>query len=160
MRIRVRKQGYKDLTRSEMKITTTITLFVFLLVALSQPPGATSAQIDDKRWQNFYSAFRAAVNTRNKVALRKMMAARFDWAMDGYVSREQALHNIGRMVGWTNFWLSAKKAMATKAEHCTNTGNMNPHSGYCCYARSPHPMAFVFEPGPDGKWYWSAFPGD
>jgi hypothetical protein len=128
-------------------------------IAVARTSRATVRQAD-KSWQQFYAAFRATVNRRDKIVLKRMMASRFDWAMDGYVSSEQALQNIGRIVGWDKFWLSAKNAMARRVEKCNNTASMNPHSGYCAYARSPRAMALVFERTSDGNWYWSAFPGD
>ncbi len=124
----------------------------------AQRHGSGSASVDS--WQPFWNAFRSAVSRRDKVALKRMMASQFDWALDGYISPEEALQNIGKIVGWNKFWLSAKKAVATKPEKCSNTPSMNNHSGYCVYARSPFPMQLVFERGSDGNWYWSAFPGD
>jgi hypothetical protein len=127
-------------------------------LAFGQPSRATSAHAN-KGWQQFYTAFRAAVHKRDKTALKRMMASRFDWAMDGYVSSEQAFQNIGRIVGWETFCLSAKHAMARRVEKCNNTASVSPHSGYCAYARSPRATAFLFELSSDGNRYSSAFPG-
>jgi hypothetical protein len=68
------------------------------IVSLTNSSTTASAQTKGDGFQAFYIKFRSAINSRNKTALKELMASRFDWAMDGYVSREAALQNIGALL--------------------------------------------------------------
>jgi hypothetical protein len=129
------------------------------LVAVFKPPNIVSSQATNNDFHAFFTKFRSAVKSQNKIALEKLMSSQFDWAAEGYVSREEAMQYIDQIVGWKNFWLSAKKAVSTKPKKCETSSSSNYHSGYCVYAKSPYEMELVFERGSDGNWYWTAFPG-
>src|SRR5947209_1621046 len=118
-----------------------LSLLLLLIVLLIPSPVSAQKRVDD--FQLFLSRYRAAVNTQNKTALEGLISARFDWALDGYVSRDEAMRNIGTIVGWSKFWRSAKRAVVTKPQRCSHTLNLNNHSGYCVYARTPFPVQLV-----------------
>lgn len=128
---------------------------VFSSSTLSQ----TQQTNQNANWAAFWSAFRAGVNRSDRGALSQMMASQFDWATDGYISREEAIENIRKIIGWKRFWLAAKRAVATKPSACDFT-LINHHSGYCVSAHAPFPLQLVFELGHDGTSHWSALPGD
>jgi hypothetical protein len=109
-------------------------------------------------FDRFYSQFRRAVRLRDQAALRNLMAPQFQYALDGYTTRDQALNNLAQM-GWPAFWESAAGAVARSARPC-KPGACNNRSGYETFAMKPIPFGMLFEKGADNRWYWSALLGD
>jgi len=110
-------------------------------------------------FEKFYLKFRATVNKRDRAALKESMPAKFQWAMDGLVSRDEALRNIDKIIGWENFWQSTQKAAAKKASPC-KPPYCERRPGYHTSAQSPFPIELMFEQGAEGKWGWTAVLGD
>ena len=108
---------------------------------------------------SFYAQLRMVINHRDQTALRELMTIKFEWALDGYITRDQALNNIGQIIGWQKFWESAmlavtKPAQACKPHYCNN------RVGYETFTKTPFPLEMMFELGPDNQWRWSAVLGD
>lgn len=110
-------------------------------------------------FQAFYTKFRAAVRSKNKTALKSLMAPRFSWSLDGEVSRDEAFKYIGQVIGWDKFWLSANKAVARTA-----TRRQSPYCENCAdyhaFAAKPFPLQMLFQKDRSGNWYWTAVEGD
>ena len=110
-------------------------------------------------FEDFYRGFGAVVRRRDRVALKEIMSSRFEWAMDGFISRDGAMRNIAEIIGWQKFWQSAQKAAAKKAVLC-KPPYCNYKPGYHSWVRSPFPIELMFERGSDGKWRWTGLLGD
>ena len=113
----------------------------------------------DLSFERFYSMLRSAVDKRDSTSLRNLMAEKFQWAMDGYVSREKAFNNIGKIIGWENFWQEAQKATARNPLRCAPPYcDLRP--GYHTWVKPPFPLEMMFEQLPGGEWRWTAVLGD
>jgi hypothetical protein len=110
-------------------------------------------------FERFYGNFRTAVGRRDRAALKQLMAERFEWAADGYTTRDQALMNIGQIFGWDSFWQSAASATAQNARPCKPPYCMN-RPGFETSARTPVPLEIMFEQDAAGQWHWTAVLGD
>lgn len=113
----------------------------------------------DNSFERFYDNFRTAVARRDQVALKQLMAERFEWAADGYTTRDQALMNIGQIFGWESFWQSAASATAQNARPCKPPYCLS-HPGFETSTRSPVPLEIMFEQDAAGQWHWTAVLGD
>jgi hypothetical protein len=136
-----------------------LTLFLSLILpitSLAQSP--TSAKRRDD-FDRFYASFRVAVRKRDRAALTDLMSPKFQWAMDGSVSRDQAIGNISKIIGWEKFWQSAIKAVAPAAERCQKS-YCEGRPGYHVFTKSPFPLEMMFEKDARGNWHWSAVLGD
>ena len=110
-------------------------------------------------FEDFYRQFRTVVASRDRAALKDTMSSKFEWAMDGFVSRDQALKYIAEIIGWQKFWQSARTAVARKPTLC-KPPYCNYRSGYHAWAKSPFPVELLFERGSDGKWRWTGIIGE
>ena len=119
------------------------------------PPGSQASN----SFEEFYARFREAVNRRDGAALRGLMSQKFQWALDGYVTRDQALANITSIIGWDKFWQSVQKAVASAARPCQQP-YCEGRPGYHASALSPFPLEVLFEQDSSGKWWWTAVLGD
>ena len=135
--------------------------------------GSNNAQAQDKaekdknsansksqsNFESFYARFRSVIHRRDQAALREVMSPHFEWAMDGYTTREQAFNNIGQIIGWEKFWQSAALAVAKPPQTC-KPPRCNNRPGYETFTKSPFPLEMMFELGSDNQWHWSAVLGD
>jgi hypothetical protein len=110
-------------------------------------------------FESFYARFRSVIKRRDHAGLRELMSPKFEWALDGYTTREQALNNIAKIIGWQKFWHSAALALAKPAQAC-KPHYCNNRSGYETFTKTPFPLEMMFELGPDNQWHWSAVLGD
>ena len=110
-------------------------------------------------FESFYARFRSVINRRDQAGLREVMSPQFEWALDGYTTREQAFKNIGQIIGWQKFWQSAALAVAEPPQAC-KPHHCNNRSGYETFTKSPFPLEMMFELGSDNQWHWSAVLGD
>lgn len=116
-------------------------------LAFGQPSRATSAQAD-KSWQQFYAAFRSAVNKRDRPGLKRMMARHFELhggGVDG--TSAEWIQTIDKQNGWRG--LERSVASGTKPLKL----NKRP-------ARVTNDNYAIFEFGADGKWRWTGIMGD
>ena len=95
-----------------------VSLFLILSIGIDLSAAQAKQPPPQDEFQKFYAKFRSVVAGRDQAALREMMPERFQWALDGQVSREQAFKNIGDMIGWPKFWQSAQNAAAKQAVRC------------------------------------------
>jgi hypothetical protein len=110
-------------------------------------------------FNEFYAKFRTVVRRRDRIALQALMAARFEWALDGYTTRDEALKNIGQIFGWEEFWQSAANAVAKQAELCGRS-YCNNRAGYRTWAKARVPLEIMFERDSESQWHWTAVLGD
>lgn len=119
---------------------------------------SVSAQTGDG-FSIFYAAFKQAVIERDRGAIRGMMAPRFEWALDGYISRDEALKYMDEFKRWGEL----RKAVLRKPVRCKQPF-CNNRPGYRVWSlktsKSSFPIEVMFERGADGRWRWSALLGD
>jgi predicted nucleic acid-binding Zn ribbon protein len=109
-------------------------------------------------FEQFYANLRSAIQRQDQAALLQLMSPRFQWAADGITSREEAIDNIGRIIGWPQFWQGAALALSKPPEVCD--AYCWGRTGYRSKTTVPMPLVMVFELGPDNQWRWTALPGD
>jgi hypothetical protein len=112
-----------------------------------------------RNFEGFYAMFRSVIQRRDQAALRDLMSPKFEWALDGYTTREQAFNNIGQIIGWQRFWQSAALAVSKPAQAC-KPHYCNNRAGYETFTKTPFPLEMMFEVGADNQWHWSAVLGD
>lgn len=127
--------------------------------AINQIAQLPSTLTPNVTFTDFYSRFQQAINQRDENSLRELMAANFQWALDGYTTRNEALKNIQHIIGWQQFWASAQAAVKNSAEACKPPYCDN-RAGYHVWAQSPFPLELLFEQDNDGIWHWTAVLGD
>lgn len=109
-------------------------------------------------WNEFWTAFRAAVRRRDRAALKEMMVIDFEWSFGGYPEGDR------RDTFFTNVmdkrtWLILDRVLAQGTmpydEHDPTRPNL------IARIAPPHEPTYawraVFELGADGRWRWSAF---
>ncbi|HEY5885919.1 MAG TPA: hypothetical protein VIT88_14610 [Pyrinomonadaceae bacterium] len=103
-------------------------------------------------WSTFWRRFTAAVNTRNRLVLPKMMASEFSWPGEGAVSPKVWLDFQDRTNAWRTLWRDLQKSVAsgTKTYHDAS----DPRE-----TRVTNDKALLFQRGHDGKWRWIGFLG-
>lgn len=103
----------------------------------------------------FYATFRKAVNGNNRAAVKNMMAESFEWALDGYVSRDEALKNMTDMKLWTGLRNAMlRKPVICKPPFCNN------RTGYRVWSSARYKVEIMFEKDSSGNWKWTALLGD
>jgi hypothetical protein len=126
-------------------------------------PANNSGKVQQSRppadFERFYAQLRSAIRRQDQSALRELMSPSFEWALDGYTSRDQALLNVGQTIGWQNFWQGASLAVAKPARICSPS-YCNNRAGYETATKTPIPLEMVFELSADHHWHWTALPGD
>lgn len=120
---------------------------------------STSTPLSDATFAEFYLKIHEAIDQRSEASLRELMADKFEWALDGYTTRDQALQNIQQIIGWQQFWSSAQAAVTKSPEICQSP-YCNNRAGYHVWAKSPFPLELLFEQGADQRWRWTAVLGD
>ncbi len=101
-----------------------------------------------ERWLAFYAAFRAAVNARDRAALRTMISSSYDCGglctVDQVIKGLDRGNNVGLQKGWRG--LQKSVALGTRADGLNE--NRRPE-------RQTKDGMYAFEFGPDGRWWWS-----
>lgn len=133
-----------------MKKTCTLFLLLFLLVPslIFAQNSRTKNAAAERSWQQFYTAFSAAVNKRDRAALKRMMARHFELhggGVDG--TSAEWIRTIDAQNGWRG--LQQSVASGTKLLKL----NRRP-------ARVTNDDYAIFEFGVDGKWRWTGIMGD
>jgi hypothetical protein len=108
---------------------------------LNQSPAARNG-LATKRWPEFVAAFRAAVNKRDRAALRGMIMIPFN-TQEGVLT---SANDVLKLIDQEKWWGELKKETAPGARF-TSSGRGNPKIGKC--ARDG---IFCFEFGSDGRW--------
>lgn len=156
-----------DLTNIALRILgvlvlgTSVGLLAAKVANLGNPPPAITKgeQSAPANFEDFYVKLRNVVSHRDQVGLRSMMSERFEWALDGYTTRDQAFKNIGNIIGWQKFWRSASLALSKPAQIC-RPHYCNDRPGYETFTKTPFPLEMLFAQGSDNQWQWSAVLGD
>ena len=114
----------------------------------------------ERAWKSFYSKFRAAVEKRDRVALKQMMASEFLYSFGGNLDRNEAIEY------WDNSDARAWKAFAkVLAQGAVSWQNVNV-KGVRVPSRIAPPAArrrgymswrAYFEYNEDGGWRCTAF---
>jgi|GEM_PF-817569 len=107
---------------------------------------------------SFYSEFRNAVYRRDTRVLHAMMSDSFEWATDGYVSREQAWKNVETDIRTQSFWQAAGNAVSGWPRMCS-VAVCPSTDGYYVGTRTPMPFELIFRRDQNGIWHWSALLG-
>jgi hypothetical protein len=148
---------------SSMNITTDSIKRTILTLSTSSAAACSSAPANaatgPANFDAFYNKLRSVAARRDQAGLRELMSERFEWALDGYVTRDQALSNISQIITWPKFWQSAALALAKPAQVC-KPHYCNNRPGFETFTKTPFPLEMMFETGPDKQWHWSAVLGD
>ncbi len=103
----------------------------------------------------FYAAFKKAVNGSHRTAVKNMMSPSFEWALDGYISRDEAFKLLDDMKLWEGLRNAVlKNPVRCKQPYCNN------RSGYQVWSSSKHKVEIMFEKDAAGIWHWTALLGD
>lgn len=111
----------------------------------------TTVAVQDAGFPQFFAKFKKAVLTGNRIALKNMMAATFQWANDGQAIRDEALQNMDSMKLWT----ALKDAMLANPVQCKllECGN---RTGFQVASITKNRIRILFEREANGEWKWSA----
>ncbi len=103
----------------------------------------------------FFAKFKKAVTANNRTAIKNMMSPRFEWALDGYISRDEAFKLLDEMKLWAGLRNSVLRTpVKCKQPYCNN------RAGYRVWSSARYKMEIMFEKDTDGNWYWTALLGD
>jgi len=117
-------------------------------------PLVTSVKNSDG-FATFFAKFKQAVLANNRSSIRNMMAQNFEWALDGYGSREEALSNMDQMKFWPGLRNAVlRKPVACKQPFCNN------RPGYRTWSSRKYFTEIMFERDGNGVWHWTAMLGD
>jgi hypothetical protein len=117
-------------------------------------PGIQAPTASNDGFSAFYATFKAAVSKNDRAAIRSMMAPRFEWALDGYISRDDALRNMDEM----KVWRGLRNAVTRPPVRCKSPSCRN-RSGYHVWSSAKYAVEIMFE-RINGQWQWSALLGD
>jgi hypothetical protein len=112
----------------------------------------TGSSTSASDWQSFWAAFRAAVNRKNRLALRRMMASRFAYPGEGAVSPNVWLKSIDSQKVWPQVWRELQQSVAKGAKPLVDESGLE--------TRTTNDNALIFRRGDDNKWRWVGFMGD
>ena len=152
-------------------------LFLMLLVASTAYGQSREPTVSQQRerlarraWQPFFIAFRGAVNKRDPVALKEMMAPDFFYTIGHHASDQRdaamAYWDERKGSGWKAFnRILAKGAVRTTDKSLSNTGELEgpmrvapPAAGKrSSFRRNLIDWYAVFEFRSDGRWYCITF---
>lgn len=103
----------------------------------------------------FFAQFKKAVLGNKRAAIAAHMSGSFEWALDGYTSRDEALNNMDSM----KLWAGLRNAMLRKPVVCKQY-YCNNRSGYRVWSSSRYKIEIMFEKDSAGVWHWTALLGD
>ncbi|MEK6300523.1 MAG: hypothetical protein AABO41_07360 [Acidobacteriota bacterium] len=135
-----------------MKRIQMLSLLLSLIVpslASAQTSRATSAQAE-KNWEQFYAAFRAAVDKRDSNALKQMMANRFESNGGGQFTPAKWLRGMN-----SSNWKQLQRSVALGTKRFDNE---NGRPGRITKDEAADCPIFSF--GKDQRWRWVAVLGD
>ena len=127
------------------------TLLLVLLVIVITP----SLAFGQSDFPTFWGKFKSAVQRNDKASVKSLMAPRFEWALDGYVSRDEAW---GYFAEQKRYWLGMREAVNRKPIGCKDH-YCNNRSGYHIWSSRKFGLEIMFE-RIGGSWRWSALLGD
>lgn len=123
--------------------------------AFNKPRNGT-ANATKNSFSAFYANFKKFVLKKDRQQIKNMMAPRFEWGLDGYISRDQALKNMDEM----KFWTGLRQAVVNTPKACTPaTGSCNNRPGFHVWSVSAR-TEVMFERNANGQWQWTALLGD
>jgi hypothetical protein len=103
----------------------------------------------------FFANFKKAVSSNNRTALKKMMSSSFEWALDGYISRDEAFKLLDKMKLWAGLRNTVlRKPVKCKDSYCNN------RAGYRVWSAPKYRLEIMFEKDANGNWFWTALLGD
>lgn len=129
-------------------------LFLFLLLLLFVPSVSHAQSSASKSWNAFWTKFSAAVNKKDKEALKALMSSDFEWALDGYTSPDEVIRIMDKYKYWNQFKRSVAngvKVCGYDAPDCFRTKNTARRT------KSPNWLLFEFI---GGQWKWTRLIGD
>ncbi len=122
----------------------------------NQPKSTLTRRTPDvDGFEAFFAKFKKAVLAGNRIAIKNMMATRFEWALDGYGTNDEALQNMDSM----KLWAGLKDAMLKKPVQCKQA-ECNNRSGYHTWSPKKFKVEILFERDANGDWKWTAVLGD
>jgi hypothetical protein len=132
-----------------MKKTRTVLLVLFLFVpALTfAQTSRTSNTAANKSWQKFYTSFRAAINKRDRTALKGMLSSPFDSGGGGDYSPNKWI----KFIDDEKLWSQLQKSVASGTK---------PYSYKERPSRITNDRYLIFEFDADGRWRWVTVMGD
>lgn len=140
------------------KLLHSFLVLLMLSVSFGYSVSAKPIQSNDG-FSAFYAAFKKAVLKDDRAAISNMMSSRFDWALDGYISREEAL----RLMDEGKLWRGLRNAVTRKPVPCCSSC-CHLRSGYYVSSSPKYPARYaveiMFERGADGRWRWTGLLGD
>ena len=116
----------------------------------AHPTGRTSVSIDEA-WNVFWPRFRNAVNKRDRVALMKMTAARFETNSDGNWTANQ----VGKWLD-QGAWRQIQRSAALGTKPYSFPGGRRPIR----ITNDEKAGSLIFEFGTGGRWRWKGLLGD
>lgn len=123
--------------------------FLFLLLLLFLPSIAFAQSAAEKSWQSFWTQFSSAVKTKNRSAIKKLMASKIQFS-DGDVPPNTAIKYLDNANG--ELWQQVKESVA-KGTKAYDSGNKKA-------TRVTKDDVLVFEFSKNGGWRWVGFMGD
>lgn len=103
----------------------------------------------------FFASFRKAVLSSSRTAVKNLMSESFEWALDGYIPRDEALKNMDDMKLWAGLRNAVMRAPAVcKSPYCNN------RAGYRTWSNARDKVEIMFERDSGGNWHWTALLGD
>ena len=130
----------------------TIFAMAFLLLGslgISEASSRIQRQNADQSWQQFYSAFRAAVDRRDRASLKRMMARSFETNGGGEFTPARFLAMM-KADDWRQLQRSLERGTKPMS------GERRPRR----VTSDGRAGAPIFEFGRDGRWRWVAVMGD
>ncbi|MBI1760534.1 MAG: hypothetical protein HYR56_03770 [Acidobacteria bacterium] len=108
-------------------------------------------------WATFWPAFRAALQQRDRAAIRSMISAGFEWAGDGQVNSAQVIRNMDTgLVPWQRILKSVTGGVVNCRPKDSSCWNFSGRQA----KRTIKPETLVFELGTDARWKWARLVGD
>lgn len=115
----------------------------------SNTSGLGSTQGND--WDTFFNAFRAAVRRRDKLALKRMMIAKFNEAAGISYTDPDARNAVLTDLNWSGLDDVLRKSVSSPQKQRGKTIRQVPSF------LNDVGMVAVFELGKDGRWRWSDY---
>ena len=106
-------------------------------------------------FRGFFASFRKAVLSNDQAAVKNLMSANFEWALDGFITRDEAVKNMDQMKLWNGLRNAVMRTpVACKGAYCNN------RSGYRTWSTAIYKVEIMFEKDGGGNWHWTAMLGD
>jgi hypothetical protein len=146
--------GDEEVCIENFEKATTFSLTISIRTNPQTASGTSTENQTFDNWLVFWQTFQSAVRRHERTKIKSLMSPRFEWALDGYISRDEAFKYLDSM----KVWPGLQNAITKRPVEC-KPSNCNNRAGYHVWSSPKYRTEIMFEQI-NGRWWWTAVLGD